>query len=291
MGSSVIDEFVLGHVAADVFRELIQNEFDAEGSKIGIRLSEGKLEVTGTGKAIPSKGWARLSVLIGTGEVLGDNSGETITPKESSIGSKNLGMRSLFRFGDRIHVRSNGHMAVLDLRKSQVGRQPDPITKGRDGILIQVPYRTEPLRKFMPCTDARELADLDEIEHVLSPTLVKLATTGRRKGLRALVITSERTGRRLDWRQDVANTRSKIAGVILVRRSGRLQTRDALGVRSRRNHEELEFSRLVDITDGRQNHDIPACYRQHDLVRIAVSIALKSGKPMTDRIGFYYYPL
>ncbi|TAU85684.1 DUF3883 domain-containing protein [Rhizobium leguminosarum] len=291
MGASVIDEFVLGHVAADVFRELVQNEFDADGYKIGIRLAESQLEVTGSGKAIPAKGWARLSVLIGTGEVLGDNSGETVTPKENSIGSKNLGMRSLFRFGDRIHVRSNGQMAVLDLRKFEVGRQADPVTRGRDGILIQVPYRTETLRKFPPYTDARELSDLDEIERLLFPTLVKLATTGRRKGVRELSITSERTGRRLDWRQEIAAERSKVAGVALVRRSGRLQTRDAQGVRSRRNHQELEFSRLVDIPAEHEDRNFPAYYRQGNQVRVAVSVALKSKKPITDRMGFCYYPL
>ena len=291
MGSSVIDEFVLGHAATDVFRELVQNEFDADGSEIGIRLSESQLEITGTGKAIPAKGWARLSVLIGTGEVLGDNSGETITPKESSIGSKNLGLRSLFRFGDRIHVRSNGHMAVLDLRKFEVGRQPDPVTKGRGGILIQVPYRAEPLRKFVPYTDIREHADFDEIERVLFPTLVKLATTGRRKGVRTLTITSERTGRRLDWQQDVATERSKAAGIALVRRTGRLQTRATQGTRHRQSHEELEYSRLVEIPDVYRGRDFPAYYRERGRVRIAASVALKSGKPITDRIGFCYYPL
>src|SRR4051812_7388428 len=36
IGSSVIDEFVNAHRAADILRELVQNEFDGDGSEIGI---------------------------------------------------------------------------------------------------------------------------------------------------------------------------------------------------------------------------------------------------------------
>src|SRR3569833_1030792 len=147
VGSSQIEEFVLAHGASAVLRELVQNEFAANGSESGSRFSVTMLEITGTGRDIPPKGWGRLSVLIGTGEVLGDGSGEVITPKESSIGSKNLGMRSLFRFGDQIHVRSAGRMAILDLPTFTAGRQPDLARKGRKGILIQVPYRIAPLRR------------------------------------------------------------------------------------------------------------------------------------------------
>src|SRR3546814_18113080 len=91
-------------------------------------------------------------------------------------------MRSLFRFGDRIHVRSNGRMAVLDLREFVVGHQTDPAPKGRKGVMIQVPYRTTPLRKFVPFAEAREAADLEDIERILFQTLVKLELTGRRTG-------------------------------------------------------------------------------------------------------------
>src|SRR3546814_11424843 len=47
IGSSPIDEFVLAHGAADVFRELIQNEFDADGSEIGIRFPRNQLAIPG----------------------------------------------------------------------------------------------------------------------------------------------------------------------------------------------------------------------------------------------------
>ncbi|TIL31703.1 hypothetical protein, partial [Mesorhizobium sp.] len=291
IGSSPIDEFVLAHGASDVFRELVQNEFDADGSEIGIRFTDSELIITGAGRAISRKGWVRLSVLMGVGEVIGDDSGEIIVPKESSIGSKNLGMRSLFRFGDRIHVRSSGRMALLDLRTFLTGRQIDVGTKGRKGVRIHVPYRETPLRRFAPFTLARESSDLDEIERILFPTLVKLALTGRRTGVRALTIRSERDGRRLQWRQDATPERTEVEGINAVRRSGRLQARDARGARTRQDHEEIEFSRLILIPSVYSSLDFPAYYRSAEQVRIAVSLALKAGKPITDQIGYCYYPL
>lgn len=291
IASSPVDEFVAAHGASDVFRELVQNEFDAEGSDIGIRLTGHQLEITGTGKAIPPKGWGRLSVLIGTGEVLGDPSGEVITPKESSIGSKNLGMRSLFHFGDRIHVRSSGQMAVLDFKEFGTARQPDPPSKGRKGILIQVPFRTEKLRRFEPFSIERERKALDDIQDVLFPTLVKLALTGRRTGVRSLTITSERLGRRLVWKQSAETLRTKVAQVTGVRRTGRSQTETSDGKRRRQDYEELEFSRLVDIEPKFEWQDFPAYFRSGGQVRISVSMALRNGKPVTVGIGHCYYPL
>lgn len=291
VGSSQIDEFVLAHGASDVLRELVQNEFDASGSEIGIRFTRESLEITGTGRDIPPKGWGRLSVLIGTGEVLGDGSGEVITPKESSIGSKNLGMRSLFRFGDKIHVRSAGRMAILDLPTFTAGRQPDPARKGRKGILIQVPYRTAALRRFVPFTPEREAVDLAEIERVLFPTLVKLALPGRRRGIQALTISSERHDRRLSWSQIAETTRTSIDGFSALRRVGKMLARGPGTARTRQDHEELEFSRLIDIPAEWAGVDFPDYYRSGEQLRVAVSIPLKGGRPITDRIGHCYYPL
>ena len=291
VGSSQIDEFVLAHTGADILRELVQNEFDAGGSQIGIRFKDAMLEITGIGRDIRPKGWSRLSVLIGTGEVLGDNSGEIIMPKESSIGSKNLGMRSLFRFGDLIHVRSAGRMATLDLRTFTAGRQTDPATKGRQGVLIQVPYKSTPLRKFAPFTTAREAGDLAEIERVLFPTLVKLALPGRSSGVRALTVNSERLNRRFEWRQDVKTERVRMPGIAMLRRTGRLETRGVDDRRYRQRHEELEFARYLEIPAEYAGLDFPSYFRSGSRVRIAVSISLKAGRPITDRSGFCYYPL
>jgi len=291
IASSPVDEFVAAHGAADVLRELVQNEFDAQGSDMGIRFTETMLEITGTGRSVPPKGWSRLSVLIGTGEVLGDPSGEVIAAKESSIGSKNLGMRSLFRFGDRIHVRSDGQMAVLDFQSFGTARQPDAATKGRKGILIQVPFRTAQLRRFEPFTPEVEDRALTDIQRMLFPTLVKLALTGKRQGVRSLSITSDRTSRRLKWRQSVEAEKCRVPGIACVRRKGRLQEEGVGKKRSHRDYVELEFSRLVEVPAEHKNRDFPAYFRSSDRLRVAVSIPLKGGKPDMSYQGHCYYPL
>ena len=70
-GESVIVEFIRGHTAADVLRELVQNEYDAGGENVLIHFGADALTVTGTGKPIDARGWRRLSVMLGTGAVAG----------------------------------------------------------------------------------------------------------------------------------------------------------------------------------------------------------------------------
>ena len=136
-GSSVVDEFVAGHSLTDVLRELVQNEFDAGGGSLTITFSDSVLTISGNGRPIDSKGWVRLSPILGTGRVVGDQRGlAEILPKENGIGSKNFGLRSLFLIGNRIHVRSNGKMAVLDLPEMGTLERPDPESRGQRGVQI-----------------------------------------------------------------------------------------------------------------------------------------------------------
>jgi hypothetical protein len=80
-------------------------------------------------------------VIVGTGNVMGSQRGEVVAPKENGIGSKNFGLRSLFRFGDEIHVRSGGQVALLDLQTQETGRERDPAWRGEKGVRVHVPYR------------------------------------------------------------------------------------------------------------------------------------------------------
>src|SRR5262249_45952631 len=139
------------------------------------------LTVTGSGRSINAKGWSRLSVIMGTGEVIGEGHGELIEPKENGIGSKNFGLRALFSYGDQIHVRSNGRMAILDVKHAAAGTQTDPEPRGRPGVVVQTPYRTTVTRRLQPFTPEREALALKDIEEALFPTLVKLALDGRRQ--------------------------------------------------------------------------------------------------------------
>jgi hypothetical protein len=81
IGSSFIEQFVAGHDASDVLRELVQNEFDGGGDRLSLGFGTDQLEVVGNGRDITADGWERLSVIVGTGNVMGDSDAEVVIPK------------------------------------------------------------------------------------------------------------------------------------------------------------------------------------------------------------------
>lgn len=122
IADSVLKEFVLSHDPSAVLIELVQNEYDAEGTRLEMSFGEDSVTITGNGKPVDHAGWSRLSVMMGTGAVAGSD--RTIKAKANSIGSKNFGLRSLFIYGDQIWVRSGGRQTVLDLHR---GALPKPL--------------------------------------------------------------------------------------------------------------------------------------------------------------------
>src|SRR3989442_9473888 len=180
--NSLLDEFVLGHSFDDVLRELVQNEYDASGTQMSVNFGVDALEITGSGKPIDADGWKRLSVMLGTGNIIGDT--QQVAEKANGIGSKNQGLRSLFLFGDQIYVRSDGKQTVLDVRNGALGCPlPDPSSKQSQGVRITGPYRTQPQGKLEPFTIERERALIDRIATELASTLIKLANPGRKHSI------------------------------------------------------------------------------------------------------------
>jgi hypothetical protein len=292
-GSSVIDEFVAGHDAADALRELVQNEFDAGGHKLAISFGTEHLSVAGNGKAIDANGWLRLGLLLGTGRVVGGGQGaRTVHAKLNGIGSKNFGLRSLFIFGNRIHVRSDGQMAVLDLLELGAQKLPDLNSRGLRGIRIHVPYRMEAFHNLATFSIDREREAFAKMADATLPTLVKLAFPGGRKGIQELQISSARTERRLLWRQMAAPVRCKLRDALAIRRTGLLT--DSLSGSSRprrRKFEEIEFSREVSIPNEYSDIPFPAYFRSRSGIRIAVSVSLSGTRANRSATGRFYYPL
>ena len=293
IGSSVVDEFVAGHSLADVLRELVQNEFDAGGSSLTITFSDKALTILGNGRPIDSKGWARLSAILGTGRVVGDRSGpDYIPPKENGIGSKNFGLRSLFLIGNRIHVRSNGKIAVLDLSEMGTVKLPDPESRGQRGVLIYVPFRSEPFHNLKAFTPERDREAFDGLADDLLAALTKLALTGRKTGIKSVNIRSERTGQRVSWNQSAKPVRSRLKGVSCLRRSGRLRhVSTADGSNRRQNVEELEFSRIVPIPAVHSDARFPPYFRARDGVKVCVSLQMRGDRIDRTRRGTFFYPL
>ena len=125
-GESVLSEFVSGHDVSGVLRELVQNEFDAKGTKIEMLFGEQSVLIHGNGRPIDAAGWKRLSVMLGRGHVAGSD--RVIEPKMNGIGSKNFGLRSLFLLGDKILVRSGG---TLDCTRHLKGNTSDTPERSR----------------------------------------------------------------------------------------------------------------------------------------------------------------
>jgi hypothetical protein len=288
IGSSFIEQFVAGHDASDVLRELVQNEFDGGGETLTLTFGTRSLEVTGAGRNIDRNGWERLSVIVGTGNVMGSRQAEVVAPKENGIGSKNFGLRSLFRFGDEIHVRSGGQVALLDLRTLETGREPDPAWLGETGVRIHVPYRQESTEGLEAFTVEREEHAIKLMAAGMPDTLVKLALSGKKRGLREVNVRSIRTARILRWRQDAKPERCRAAGVTMVVRIGRLIDGNDKGV----PFQEEEFSRSIEVPAEHAGRDIRAYYKlPGGRLKIAVSVPIARRRIDLGRHGHFYYPL
>lgn len=287
IGASFIEQFVAGHDAGDVLRELVQNEFDGGGEVLKLTFGTRSLEVTGSGRSIDARGWDRLSVIVGTGNVMGSGNGELVAPKENGIGSKNFGLRSLFRFGDAIHVRSGGKVALLDLQTQETAREADPSWRREKGVHVHVSYRQESTDRLEAFMVDREQHALDLMAAGIPDTLVKLALPGQRRGLCQVQINSMRTGRTLRWKQDAVAGRCRVAGVSMVSRKGRL-----LDGETGTPFQEEEFSRSVEIPADHQRRPFPAYYRvAGGRLKIAVSVAISRKRIDLQQGGHFYYPL
>ncbi len=167
-GNSVVAEFVSDHDHADALRELVQNEYDAGGSRLQVAFGTDELRISGNGSTIDAGGWKRLSVMLGTGQV--GRSGRTIAQKVNGIGSKNFGLRSLFLYGDQIYIRSGGLQTVLDFFYGTLqDPEPEPHSKRLPGIEIVVPYRTRKRKGLEPFDVAHELQALESFAADLTP--------------------------------------------------------------------------------------------------------------------------
>ena len=118
LAESVVPQFALSNTPTAILRELVQNEYDAEGYELGVTFESDQMVITGNGNPIDDAGWKRLQVIPGTGWV--PNLDTYIEPKKSSLGSKNFGLRALFAVGDQIKVYSDGKWSSLHWQRRTV---------------------------------------------------------------------------------------------------------------------------------------------------------------------------
>ena len=288
-GDSVLLEFVRGHSYSAVLRELAQNEYDAGGRTLQVSFGDTGLEVIGNGKPIDRKGWRRLSVTLGTGSVThlqGD-----LEQKANGIGSKNFGLRSLFLFGDKIYVRSNGRQTMLDLQRG-TPRQTcaDPSTTGTQGVWIYVPYRRAENGYLNPFTADTEVQVLDEFSEKLSLSIIKLANHGAKKSLDSVIVCSASTNRQITWKQHIQKLNFRKSGVNLLKR--RITIVDSTTSRNQ-SINEFEWLKAIKLPKKFRNNHIPDYYRSRaPYIRLGLSLPMKKGKlDITFPRGRAYYPI
>lgn len=285
--STVVEQFAHGHTVSDVLRELVQNEYDGHGRSLSIEFSEEGLKVRGTGESIDPAGWQRLSVMLGTGHVAGDD--REVAPKTNGIGSKNHGLRSLFLIGDQIYVRSGGLQTLLDLRRGAPRQAIPDESSSLRGVHIFVPYRTVRNGLLEPYGIEREAHDLDIVCDQLAPTLMKLAQPGSSQGIRTVTVRSVRNARCLVWNQKVKiQGRHGLGGPIVRREIDVRNETSKLGTKI----VELEYQKSYKIPDDHRERRFPNYFRAGaGRLQLEVSVRLNRKRPDTRHQGLFYYPL
>ena len=294
MTRSVLGEFVDGHDSSDVLRELVQNEFDARGTRLDIAFGADSLRVRGNGIPIDAAGWKRLSVMLGQGQVAGSD--RVIKPKANGIGSKNFGLKSLFLFGPQIFIRSAGLQTVLDYQRGAQSKPlPEPDSKRKPGVEIHVPYRTVADGHLVPFGFAEEENALDQFDQNLIPTLIKLVEPDSPKQLKQLVVTSDRHDRRVRWTQSAKKIDCSSRYVTAIQRTLRVERgpMEGPGPKSRHTIKEIEFQKSFDVPMEFQGTTFPRYFRVSSRRRIMIGISVKTkGKQIDlDHRGRLFYPI
>ena len=290
---SVLDEFVEGHDASDVLRELAQNEFDAQGTRMEILFGADSLRVRGNGVPVDAAGWKRLSVMFGQGQVAGSD--QIIRPKINGIGSKNFGLKSLFTFGPRIFIRSAGLQSVLDYREGTPSKPvPEPDSKRKRGVEIHVEYRTVAEGNLVPFGLEEEKIAFEQFAQRLIPTLIKLVVPDSSKQLKRLVVDSERLDRRIAWTQSAKSIGCSTRYVTAIERTLKV-VRSQLdnSNSSQQTTKEIEFQKSFEVPKDFRNGTFPSYFRasSRSRVKIGVSVRMKGSQIDLSHQGHLFYPI
>ena len=293
MTRSVLDEFVEEHDASDVLRELVQNEFDARGTRLEIVFGADSLSVRGNGMPIDAAGWKRLSVMLGQGRVAGSDL--IIKPKTNGIGSKNFGLKSLFSFGPQIFIRSAGLQTVLDYQRGTLPKpRPEPDSKRKRGVEIQVPYRAVAEGNLVPFGLEQEKTALSQFAQSLIPTLIKLVVPDSPKQLKRLVVKSERHDQRIRWTQSAEKIDCSARYVTAIERTLRVvRSRLDNSNSSQQTIREIEFQKSFKVPEEFRRVTFPSYFRasSRSRVKIGISVRMKGSQIDLSHRGQLFYPI
>jgi hypothetical protein len=183
-------------------------------------------------------------------------------------------------------------MVVLDLKTLGNQLVQDQLSRGRPGVSIDVPYRTDQFGKLEPFTVEREQAALDQMAAEIPRTLVKLAVAGQERSLNRLAITAERSKRSIFWHQDAETVRCRTKGVIGLRRYVRLADYTDGRRAPPSRFSDIEFRRRLAIPPEHAAIEFPSYFRpQRGHCHVSVSVSLRRDRIDLTQPGRFYYPL
>ena len=142
---AVVGQFLNEVTFEDVVVEMIQNDLDQGATRTEISFEESQFVAQGNGTPVDEVGWKRLAVVLGAGG--------SVESKGDGIGTKNHGLRTLFRLGNYIRIRSGGFQTLQAVSSDGVVLDPGCWPRRRvdphpveTGCRIEVPYRTQAVR-------------------------------------------------------------------------------------------------------------------------------------------------
>jgi len=297
VGESIFEDFVRDHDPADVLRELVQNEYDAEGTKMEVRFAQNEMIVKGNGNPIDEPGWHRLSVSMGTGNISGSD--ESIPAKISSIGSKNAGLRSLWLFGDFIDIKSDGKKTGL-IYPTKTLRTPeeDSGSRGKRGVSIRVRYRTKNRGKLTAFTASKQEQAFNQFSEDLAAVVLKLAQPDERKSLNNIRVRSDLLGREIHWRQSAhmlkdQNSLPRIRALAIQRQIRVTQTSQIESPDNVSTIREIEFQKILRPPKGFFTRDSYPKYFARSMGRVMISLSMRliRGKLDLGHKATMFYPL
>ena len=180
-------------------------------------------------------------------------------------------------FGPQIFIRSAGLQTVLDYRRGTLPKpRPEPDSKRKPGVEIQVPYRTASDGNLVPFGLEEEKTAFDQFAQSLIPTLIKLVVPDSPKQLKRLEVKSERHDQRITWTQSAKKIDCSTRYVTGIERTLKVvRSRLDRSHRAQETIREVEFQRSFEIPEEFGLVTFPSYFRASNRSRIKIGVSVR----------------
>ena len=295
LGSKLVEELIASHSLLDILLELSQNSYDAYAKKLTIDFRDNDVIIQDDGEGFSVDGWRRVTVVLSTGYI-GENS-ETVDSKSNSLGSKNIGLRTLFLIGDKIHIKSRGKQTIINIVTGVPDAQiPDSETSQNKGVFIRTQFRQFATGNLLPFTLQQEQYLLDKIADKIGPSLIKLSGYDGKKGLKEVVVRSSRCNKEIVFRLKTEKEKCTVKNLKIIHRYATISSSYLPEKSKLTTIHEIEYQHLIDLpaeynTPDFVKKNIPKYFGSNKNIAMGFSVRLKRGKLDLNAQGNLYYPI